>query len=187
VTPSVTPRPTPSAAPSATPKRALKPSPTPSPKPSSKKALLAKASAAKKQTTDRAPERKKITVRPSEKNEAPPGESSSVSAAGTAASAAAVRAQVVTYARLLHDRFYAEWSQPTGLPAGARYTLSVKVRIERDGRISEFKLARSSGNVVVDESVEAAGKRVTQVEALPRELAASGHYDLNVNFELDAD
>jgi TonB family protein len=173
--------PTPTPQPSATPRPTPKPKPTATP---TAKKLMAKASPAKKPAASAASSAtKKITLRPTTKGGALHNESASRGSG----SSAAVQAQLVTYARLLHDWFYREWSQPTGLPAGARYTLSVRVRIERDGRVSEFKLARSSGNVVVDESVENAGKRVTQVDPLPPELASAGHYDLNVNFELDAE
>ena len=59
-------------------------------------------------------------------------------------------------------------------------------RIEKDGRVSEFTLVRPSGNVLVDESVKAVGQRLTRVDALPASLARSGHFDVNINFELNA-
>ena len=61
----------------------------------------------------------------------------------------------------------------------------VRVRIEKDGRVSDFSIVRSSGNVVVDESVSAVAKRVTQVDPLPAGLGNAGHYDVNINFELN--
>ena len=67
---------------------------------------------------------------------------------------------------MLHDRFYREWEQPTTVVAsGAKLSALAKIRIEKDGRISDFKIVRSSGNVVVDDSVEAVGKKVTRVDA----------------------
>jgi TonB family protein len=61
----------------------------------------------------------------------------------------------------------------------------VRIRIERDGRISKFTLVRPSGNVVVDESVAAVAKRVTQVDPLPAGLAGGAYYEVNINFELN--
>jgi TonB family protein len=62
----------------------------------------------------------------------------------------------------------------------------VKLRIEKDGRVSAFTIIRSSGNVVVDESVAAVAKRVTRVDPLPSGLG-SGFYEVNINFELKAE
>ena len=62
----------------------------------------------------------------------------------------------------------------------------VKLRIEKDGRVSSFNIIRSSGNVVVDESVAAVAKRVTHVDPLPPGLGSS-FYEVNINFELTGD
>ena len=70
--------------------------------------------------------------------------------------------------------------------SGAKLSALAKIRIEKDGRISDFKIVRSSGNVVVDESVEAVGKKVTRVDALPAEIGSGGHYDVNINFALNS-
>jgi TonB family protein len=87
---------------------------------------------------------------------------------------------------MLHDRFYKDWVQPTTVVAsGAKFSALAKIRIEKDGRISDFKIVRSSGNVVVDESIEAVAKRVTRVDSLPVGLATRDHYDVNINFELN--
>ena len=56
----------------------------------------------------------------------------------------------------------------------------------KDGRISDFKIVRPSGNVVVDESIQAVGKRVTRVDALPTGIGNGGHYDVNINFALNS-
>src|SRR5438132_1434319 len=91
------------------------------------------------------------------------------------------------YGNMLHDRFYREWAQPTTVVAsGAKLSALAKIRIEKDGRISDFKIVRSSGNVVVDESVEAVGRKVTRVDALPAGIGNGGHYDVNINFALNS-
>ncbi len=61
----------------------------------------------------------------------------------------------------------------------------VKLRIEKDGRVSRFTILKPSGNVVVDESVATVGKRVKQVDPLPGGFGDS--YDVNINFELNSD
>ena len=60
----------------------------------------------------------------------------------------------------------------------------VRIRIEKDGRVSNFTIVRPSGNVVVDESVAAVAKRVTQVDPLPKGLGGA-YYEVNINFELN--
>lgn len=56
--------------------------------------------------------------------------------------------------------------------------------IEKTGRISEVKILKSSGNVVMDESVMAAARKVLQIDPLPAGLGSGGAYTVNINFEL---
>ena len=60
----------------------------------------------------------------------------------------------------------------------------MKIKIEKDGRISNVELANSSGNVIMDESVMATARRVTQVDPLPSGLGDSS-YEVNIDFELN--
>ena len=114
------------------------------------------------------------------KVEKPGGNSGHVGQSATAAS------DLNWYGDMLHDRFYREWVQPTTVvAAGAKLSALVKIRIEKDGRISDFKIIQSSGNVVVDESIASVAKRVTKVDALPVALGARDHYDVSINFELN--
>ena len=103
-----------------------------------------------------------------------------------AAAGAGGAAEFGWYGNMLHDRFYSEWMQPTtSVPAGAKISALVKIRIEKDGKISDFKIVKPSGISVVDESVEAVAKQVTQVDPLPAGLGSGGHYDVNINFEVN--
>jgi TonB family protein len=90
------------------------------------------------------------------------------------------------YHELIHDRFYAQWEQPTSLfGGGTRFSATVQIRIERDGRISSFEVTRSSGNFVMDESIRKAGQRVRRIDPLPDGLGSGGSYTVRINFELD--
>jgi TonB family protein len=90
------------------------------------------------------------------------------------------------YGKMLHDRFYSEWIQPTtSVSVGAKISALVRIRIEKGGRITNFTIIRPSGNVVVDESVAAVAKRVTQVDPLPKGLGGGVYYEVNINFELN--
>lgn len=87
------------------------------------------------------------------------------------------------YASMLHERFYARWEQPTSVFASAqRYTATLRLRIERDGRVSDFRLVRPSGLVPMDESVLAAAARVGRVDPPPAGLLRGGAYVVNVGF-----
>ena len=91
------------------------------------------------------------------------------------------------YGNMLHDRFYRAWEQPqTVVASGVKLSAVARIRIEKDGRVSDFKIVKPSGNVLVDESVQAAGKRVTEVDALPASMGSGGHYDVNINFALNS-
>ncbi|MGZ5503872.1 MAG: TonB family protein [Chthoniobacterales bacterium] len=179
------PSPTPKETPSVTPRP--NPSPKPSPKPTPKTSKASPTSKAATIATKKKPSAKEVSVKPA-KPAAQSG-ASATSAAGSNghASGAGNASQFSWYGNMLHDRFYRDWEQPTTVVAsGAKLSALAKIRIEKDGRISDFKIVRSSGNVVVDESVEAVGKKVTRVDALPAGIGSSGHFDVNINFALNS-
>ena len=92
------------------------------------------------------------------------------------------------YGNMLHDRFHSAWIQPTtNVPSGSKISTLVKVRIEKDGRVSKFEIVKPSGNVAVNESVRVVAKQVTQVDAPPTGLIKGDHYDVNINFELNTE
>jgi TonB family protein len=188
--PTATPYPTPSATatPNPSPKGSPKPSPKKkgSPKPSAtpqKKKLKSETTPAKEKEKAKKLAAKKGDAKKSEKKEA----TTKGATGGAQASAGSASADAGWYGNMLHDRFYREWAQPTTVVAsGAKLSALAKIRIEKDGRISNFKIVRSSGNVVVDESVDAVGRKVTRVDALPAGIGNSGHYDVNINFALNS-
>jgi outer membrane biosynthesis protein TonB len=46
------------------------------------------------------------------------------------------------------------------------------------------KVLKSSGNVIMDDSVMAAAHRVLQIDPPPAALSGGGAYTVNINFEL---
>jgi TonB family protein len=187
----VTPRPKPKPKP--------RPTATPKPKPSPRKLLQAKASPkpSPERTQDKQEEDRTATEEPAE---APGATATADSQRGTekersAGSGSAGHggggndeSQFGWYGSMLHDRFYSEWVQPTNVATtGAKNSVLAKLRIETDGRVSSFEIIKPSGNGTMDESVAAAGKRVTQVDPLPPGLGNSDHYDVKINFELNSD
>lgn len=176
-TPTATPKPTPS------PKRNTQSKPQPTPRATPKKIPIAKTS-----PTPRATPAGKST---SSKRQTPGIKPAIATANGSGGSGsggngASNASKFNWYGKMLHDRFFGEWAQPKSIAmSGARMAALVRARIEKDGRISNFAIVRSSGNVIVDESVAAIAKRITQVDPPPAELISGGHYDVQINFELN--
>ena len=110
------------------------------------------------------------------------GLQSAVSGGGSSAS------EFGWYGNMLHDRFYSAWIQPTThVPTGAKISTLVKVRIEKDGHVSKFEIIKPSENAVVNESVAAVAKQVTEVDSPPAGLIKDDHYDVKINFELNTE
>jgi TonB family protein len=88
---------------------------------------------------------------------------------------------------MIHDRFYSRWDRPTSVVRSEEQLVAVvKIRIEKDGRISKVDLVKSSGNVVMDDSVLQAAKAVTQIDPLPAAIHDSV-YDVPIEFKLTQD
>jgi outer membrane biosynthesis protein TonB len=170
VAPKAIPRPSPRPTPKSTLKTPAKMKPSPKSKttPSEKgRAMAGPSTAAKKKKTAE----KKATEDKTDNSGSGGGNSSHSGAAANSS------VEFNWYGNMLHDRFYREWAQPTTVVAsGAKLSALAKIRI---------KIVRSSGNVVVDESIESIAKRVTKVDALPAGLGNGQHYDININFELN--
>ena len=215
--PSATPKPTateakPSATPSPKPKVTPKPTPKPARNathsvaggPTPKKTMVAKASPARSVTAlqaapkpatkpkpspakanARSEKKEKITL--AKKDSAPQIGSGSSGKAGPAGGGSSASG-FGWYGDMLHDRFYSAWIQPTtNIPSGTKISTLVSVRIEKDGRVSKFEIAKPSGNATVNESVAAVAKQVNHVDPPPTGLIKGDHYDVKINFELNTE
>jgi TonB family protein len=186
-TPITTPTPKATAAPT-TPKPSPKPTAKPTPKATPKKTIVAKATPRPSPKSEKASEKKDKPD--SEKKD---GLAKKDSAADKSSSAgdgpgngSGQASEFAWYRSMLHDRFRKDWEQPkTVVATGAKMSTLVKIRIEKDGRVSKFTIVKPSGNVVVDESVAAIAQRVTQVDALPSGLIKGAYYEVQINFELN--
>jgi len=197
--PTATPKPTATATPakpSSTPASKATTTPKPIPKPTPRKALVAKASpkpAAKPKPSpakgSARPEKKEKIVL-AKKDSAPQSASGQSGLTGKVGSTAggSSASEFGWYGNMLHDRFYSAWIQPTTkVPSGAKISTLVNVRIEKDGRVSKFEIAKPSGNATVNESVAAISKQVSQVDPPPTGLIKGDHYDVKINFELNTE
>jgi TonB family protein len=184
--PSPTPTPTVAPKPSVTPapKNSPKPTPRPTPKPTPKK------SAEPKETPKPAKEKPEKKSTPTKKDSSTSSnktveKNDSAKGSGTSTTQPS---EYAWYGTMLHDRFNKAWQQPKSIVAtGAKMSAIVKIRIEKDGRVSKFTIVKPSGNVAVDESVAAIAERVTHVDPLPEGLAQKSYYEVKIDFELNAE
>jgi outer membrane biosynthesis protein TonB len=200
--PSPTPKPTPTS--KSTPKPKVTPKTTPRPAP--KKILLAKASPKPVPKTKPSPAKagerseknqKSLTAKTGTASQNRSGKIGSTAKGSSASGLPAVASakaggssasEFGWYGHMLHDRFYSAWIQPTtSVPSGSKISTLVKVRIEKDGRVSKFEIIKPSENVVVNESVAAIAKRVTEVDAPPAGLIKGDYYNVKINFELNTE
>src|SRR6184192_2448253 len=200
---------TPTHKPTASPTPKVKPTPAqtakPTPKPTPKKTVLAKASpkpspkvkptpaksGEKAEQADINTEKKKIAANTAGKNgsssQASSGKPNSAGKDGHVGGGSSA-SEFGWYGNMLHDRFYSAWTQPTThVPTGTKISTLVKVRIEKDGRVSKFEIIKPSENAVVNESVAAVAKEVTEVDSPPAGLIKGDHYDVKINFELNTE
>jgi TonB family protein len=190
-TPVATPTPKRIVTPTPVPKAPVKPTARPTARPSPKKSAEPKATPKPSPKKSAPPVEQKKTTDEARKDSVKVAPANTESDEGhtkgsTETSGSARSSEFSWYGKMLHDRFHSEWIQPTtSVAVGAKMSALVRIRIERDGRISKFTLVRPSGNVVVDESVAAVAKRVTQVDPLPAGLAGGAYYEVNINFELN--
>jgi TonB family protein len=198
--PSASPKPTatatPAPKPSATPALKAKTTPKPAAKPTPKKTLVAKVSPkplakpkpSPAKANTKSEKRDKITL--AKKDSASQSGSGQSGSTGKASSASggSSGSEFGWYGNMLHDRFYSAWIQPTtNVPSGTKISTLVNVRIEKDGRVSKFEIAKPSKNATVNESVAALAKQVSQVDPPPTGLIKGDHYDVRINFELNTE
>jgi TonB family protein len=199
--PSATPRPLPK--PSATPKPSHTPEPVakvkPKEKPEVEKSPKPKASPKQKASPEKSDDKNKTRPSPSpgahqqgtEKGKTSIGEPGKESAGaspgngggkhGNGTGSGAGDSALSAYVGILTNRFQAAWNQPTGeMAMGKTLEVTVKLKVEADGTVTEFTIITGSGNAVVDESVREAGKRITKLPPPPNNAAFSAP----VRFEL---
>jgi TonB family protein len=207
LTPTPTPRPTPTAklTPKPSPKPTPKPTPKPSPahsvtpKPSPKPEAVPKEKDKEKPKVDDAPKPKTSPVKSEEKEKAnsspAPGarqaeaghskgkltHDQTTPGPGDSKVAGSGDSALAAYVGILTNRFQAAWNQPTSeMALGKTLEVTVKLKVEADGAVTEFTIVEGSGNAVVDDSVRDAGKKITKLPPPPNGQAFSAP----VRFEL---
>jgi protein TonB len=202
-----TPKPTPKATPKPTPKA----TPKPTPKATPKAAESPKPKATPKPETEEGEESPKPKSTPSDKPKATPGAAKTNAAGSSATTAAGANrpkggngvgtgngkggaksgngegtSQFGWYHAMIQDRMKARWEQPINMDRqGVDISVVLKIRIDKDGNITEREIVKSSGVPQMDESVMTGTAKVHQIDPLPDGLGTGGFYEVNIEFKLD--
>ena len=198
VTPKRTPSPSPTAkkkTPSPSPKASASPKKSASPKPGSPKPSASPSGSA----TPKAPsgegannpqvESGTTAATSGTSSKGPAGTNPAGSGGGHSArdgpkNGAEEAAKVNMYLVMLQKHLYGIWQQPTSiLQAGQHLVTTIKIRIEKDGTISNVTLETSSGNSIMDDSVMQAARRLQKIDPLPSSIKDS-FYDVPIDIEL---
>jgi TonB family protein len=90
-----------------------------------------------------------------------------------------------SYYMHVHDVMYEAWDQPGKVvDVDKKLVVTVLLRVARDGRIDGVRLAHSSGNQLMDDSVLAAAHSVPRLDPLPEGLGGD-FAEISVNFRLE--
>lgn len=185
-TPKITPKPTPKSTPkkSVTPKPKKKPSATPRPAAASTAKPKPSATAGDSDADSEAKLAFKKAAGVAGDEGSAPGSGGGKRGGAGKAGGSNTASDTGWYLAMIKDRFTSRWEQPKSIvTSDQKFVATVKIRIEKDGRISNVALAKPSGNVVMDESVMTAARSVTQVDPLPAAIN-DDFYVVPVNFEL---
>ena len=209
--PSPKPTPPPKPSPSATPRPSQKPTPKSTAKPTPKESAKAAAKPTPEESsTPKSKPGESLAHKPPSKKEEektaknvpspaahksenasgssdkPPKSNSSIgaNAKGTGSTSGNGDAGFGLYAEIIKNRFDGAWNQPHGqIPADSALVVTVHLKIEPDGTVTEFSIVEGSGNSVVDETVKEAGHKITR---LPPPPGGSG-FSPTIRFELRSD
>jgi colicin import membrane protein len=119
-------------------------------------------------------------VRPAQRKESPSAPAGLAGAAGTAR----VPPEYLAYFRQLDEKVRSNWNVPP-LAVGEKEKLMVQIRIviEIDGRVSQVRMEKSSGNPYFDDSVLRAIRMASPLPVPPEELRGSeDHYEVGFRF-----
>jgi colicin import membrane protein len=95
-----------------------------------------------------------------------------------------VAPEIVEYFRKLQERVRESWVLPKALaPDAEKLTVVVRIVIEKDGRVSDTRVERGSGNAYFDESVQRAIRKASPLPIPPeRLLGGEEYYEVGFRF-----
>jgi len=110
----------------------------------------------------------------------PPAAGGMPGAAGTVR----VSPEILAYARALDEKVRANWTVPELAQKDAgKLTVQVRITIEKDGKVSNLRMEKVSGNPYFDDSVRRAIQKASPLPVPPEQLrGGEDHYDVGFRF-----
>jgi colicin import membrane protein len=92
--------------------------------------------------------------------------------------------ELLDYFRRLEEKVRSSWVLPgTLVRDAAKLVVELRIVIEKDGRVSEERIERGSGNLYFDESVERAIRKASPLPVPPEQLrGGEDHYEVGFRF-----
>jgi protein TonB len=157
--------------------RSTPPKATPKATPASAKATPAKATPGPAKASPAGPARAEGEAKSGASAGAGPGKGAEGQGAG-----AGKPSDFGWYFAGLRDRFYAVWAPPS-VPEAGSLVVTLRIRVQRDGKVLGFELIKSSGDSLMDGSVMEAARQVQQLDPLPEGLGTGPVVEIPVNFK----
>lgn len=120
------------------------------------------------------------STRPPAKGTGPRAPGGMPGAAGTAR----VAPEILAYARALDEKVRENWTVPELAEKEAKHLMvQVRITIEKDGRVSNVRMEKVSGNSYFDDSVERAIQKASPLPVPPEQLrGGEDHYEVGFRF-----
>jgi colicin import membrane protein len=95
-----------------------------------------------------------------------------------------VSPELLDYFRRLEERVRSSWVLPGAtVRDAAKLVVELRIVIEKDGRVSEERIERGSGNLYFDESVQRAIRKASPLPVPPEQLrGGEDHYEVGFRF-----
>jgi len=92
--------------------------------------------------------------------------------------------ELLDYFRRLEEKVRSSWVLPgTMVRDAAKLVVEMRIVIEKDGRVSEDRIERGSGNLYFDESVQRAIRKASPLPVPPEQLrGGEDHYEVGFRF-----
>jgi colicin import membrane protein len=116
--------------------------------------------------------------------EVPKSPSGAGAIAGGAQGTVRLSAELREYFRTLEESVRGNWVLPEALVRDAgKLTVEMRIVIEKDGRVSDARIEKGSGNVYFDESVRRAIRKASPLPVPPEQLrGGEDHYEVGFRF-----
>jgi TolA protein len=97
---------------------------------------------------------------------------------------ARVAPEILAYARALDEKVRANWTVPELSERVAKNLIvQVRITIEKDGKVSNVRMEKVSGNTYFDDSVERAIRKASPLPVPPEQLrGGEDHYEVGFRF-----